>query len=114
MAGIKYFFKRLFRKDKTDQRVIVPIVNSKGRYVFYCPGCQVNHIFNTNPSNNLPVHQLKGSLIKPTVRASILSKGSIKNNIPFCHSFISKGKITFLKDCSHSLAGKTVALHPPH
>ncbi len=27
-----------------------------------------------------------------------------------CHSFIEKGKIRFLPDCTHSLAGQTVDL----
>lgn len=30
-----------------------------------------------------------------------------------CHSFIRAGQIQFLDDCSHSLAGQTVALQDP-
>jgi hypothetical protein len=29
-----------------------------------------------------------------------------------CHSFITDGKIEFLSDCTHSLAGQTVELKP--
>ncbi|TGV39244.1 ammonia monooxygenase, partial [bacterium M00.F.Ca.ET.168.01.1.1] len=28
-----------------------------------------------------------------------------------CHSFVTDGQIQFLSDCTHALAGQTVALH---
>ena len=63
---------------------------------------------------------------KPTVRASVLvqfrhpkghtdeNPAPIEYNGPYvdeiCHSFITDGKIQFLSDCTHDLAGKTVEL----
>lgn len=38
-------------------------------------------------------------------------RDSAGNPIPFvCHSFVTDGRIQFLSDCTHSLAGQTVDL----
>lgn len=88
-----------------------PIENSKGRFAFYCPGCSAYHIINT-AKGNLPRHTITGPLSKPTVRASVLSKGDTRIGKPHCHSFITRGRIEFLEDCTHNLAGQTVDLLP--
>jgi hypothetical protein len=114
---IKWLFKKLVlicqtlrRSENTQAKVILPINNSKGRFVFFCPGCGDNHVINTSAKNNLPVHKLTGTLSKPTIRASVLSKGNGMENKPHCHSFVTNGQIHYLKDCTHELAGKTVPL----
>jgi Family of unknown function (DUF6527) len=96
--------------DSPSAPVLLPIKNSPGRFVFFCPGCQTSHIINTNSRNGLPVHSLYGSPDKPTIKASVLSRGDKKMGKPHCHSFITRGRIKFLKDCTHKLAGKTVNL----
>lgn len=101
-----------FKYVASDKSVIYPIVNTSGKFVFYCPGCNNTHTININPANAWPCHTLTGSLEKPTVRASVYCRGNKKNNTPNCHSFITKGKISFLYDCTHDLAGKTVELKP--
>jgi hypothetical protein len=102
--------KKSKKNDPAKAPVLLPIKNSPGRFVFFCPGCRASHIINTNPHNGLPVHTILGSPDKPTIRASVLSKGDKKIGKPHCHSFISHGRIKFLKDCSHDLAGLTVLL----
>jgi hypothetical protein len=92
--------------------VLVPILNSPGKYVFFCPACQENHLIDTTETGFSNGHQLKGSLARPTISPSILSYGDKKTGKPRCHSFITKGKIKFMLDCTHSLAGKTIALKP--
>ena len=44
----------------------------------------------------------------PTVSPSLLVTNHKKNYR--CHSFIREGKIQFLNDCTHKLAGQTVDL----
>lgn len=51
-----------------------------------------------------------GSVDMPTVRPSVLSRGADVNGEHVCHSWINDGKVQFLGDCSHELAGKTVDL----
>lgn len=99
-------------KKTSNSNVILPISNSPGKYVFYCPGCKENHIINTDPKISFPYHTLRGGLTKPTIRASVLSKGDVSDGKPRCHSFVTKGKIHFLIDSTHKLAGKTVPLQP--
>lgn len=82
----------------------------KQSYRFVCPGCAqydepgstfiATHVFNSTWSYN-------GDGDSPTVSPSILVTGHDEKR---CHSFIEEGRIRFLSDCSHSLAGKTVQL----
>jgi hypothetical protein len=54
-----------------------------------------------------------GSLDKPTFTPSILVKANYTspNRLDdICHSFVTDGKIQFLGDCTHELAGQTVDL----
>jgi len=48
-----------------------------------------------------------GSVDKPTIKPSVLSNDGQGN---ICHSFINDGKIQFLEDSTHELAGKTLNL----
>ena len=55
-----------------------------------------------------------GSLTAPTFTPSInvWPEGRARWGYPRCHSFITDGRIQFLGDCEHELAGQTVALGP--
>ena len=68
---------------------------------FHCPGCKYDHSFDSRWSFN-------GDFEKPTFAPSLLVNGfdpKIR-----CHSFVCDGKIQFLSDCFHELAGQTVEL----
>lgn len=69
---------------------------------FYCPGCECSHGLNTN-QNRRPAWIVTFFDGKPTVSPSILVRHK-----ETCHLFIKDGKIEFLSDCTHKLAGKTV------
>ena len=121
MGFVKSFLMTIFktinrRKPRKNSPVglpvILPISNSQGKFVYYCPGCQANHVINTKAWNKLPVHTISGSPQKPTIRASVLSKGSQGKGKPNCHSYVTDGKITFLSDCTHALVGQTVPMIP--
>lgn len=99
-----------------------------GRLIFYCQGCQMLHGVNDRWIFN-------GSFENPTFSPSILVNGTKmtekglteynewceagypnRNGEPFdnmktiCHSFVRNGKIQYLNDCTHKLAGKTIDL----
>lgn len=97
-----------------------------GHVVFWCPGCNCAHGPNSSWNFN-------GDLERPTFRPSILvssghyspgrSNGSCwctynaehpDEPAPFkctvCHSFVTDGKIQFLSDSTHALAGQIVDL----
>lgn len=97
----------------------------KGGWLFYCPGCGGSHA----PADTW---SFNGDLEKPTFSPSILVKwfkcdnpddlfgtdgkvkigqdGRVAGKDIVCHSFITDGKINFLSDCTHHLAGKIVDL----
>jgi len=108
-------------------------------WMVFCPACKSGHLFNTVPGDNSvggkkPVWTfVNNDPERPTFRASYLvksghhAKGHKKGDscwctfekehgkkAPFecriCHSFVTDGKIKFLKDCTHSLAGQEVDL----
>ncbi len=92
------FHYMLFSKEPVDIR-----------YVFQCPGCRCSHYVRV--SGGPPIWQFNGDVDKPTVSPSILVghvNASGKDTI--CHSFVRDGRIEFLSDCNHELAGQTVDL----
>ena len=82
---------------------------------FNCPGCGCAHAVQ-HGSDTGPNWGWNKSLTKPTLTPSVLVSYSGadagKNGAPpaTCHSFIVNGKIEFLGDCTHALAGQTVDL----
>jgi hypothetical protein len=72
---------------------------------FKCPGCKINHPFNVG-GNKGPQWTWNGSMELPTFSPSLLVHGSVPERR--CHSFVKDGKIQFLSDCYHKLAGQTV------
>lgn len=104
---------------------------TEDRLAFRCPGCNDTHTLSYR------IWTFNGDLEKPTFRPSVLEttgchvaghnpgdtcwctynaeqreKG--EPEAPFrcgrCHSFVTDGRIQFLGDCTHALAGQTVDL----
>jgi hypothetical protein len=49
----------------------------------------------------------------PTFTPSVLvNAGRFHPGKPICHTFVTDGKIQFLGDCTHALAGQTVDMPP--
>lgn len=103
---------------------------------FYCPGCKTNHHIQ-HGSDRGPNWGWNGSLERPTFTPSVLvtkteftEKGRAdyeawheagcppRHGVAFerrevvCHSFVTDGRIQYLGDCTHHLAGQTVDLPP--
>ncbi len=78
--------------------------NANGRkiFTFHCPGCGFSHGFDDTWS-------ITGELDYPTVHPSLLSWQPGDNSYR-CHLFIKAGKLEYLSDCSHQLAGQTVMM----
>lgn len=102
---------------------------TQNRLHFWCPGCDEAHgIRYASGGGDAPVWEWNGNLDLPTISPSILVRGNqwpkskfpeyYKNNhssvptggMTVCHSFVTDGRIQFLGDCTHALAGQTVDL----
>lgn len=75
-------------------------------YAFHCPGCKYSHPFEINAPNGAG-WTWNGSLDKPTFTPSLLCNAGSDQ---VCHSFVTDGRIQFLSDCFHELAGQTVEI----
>lgn len=91
------------------------ITNSDGGhygYAFWCPGCKDTHAIPTVPHPK--GWTFNGNEERPTFGPSILvhevkrQDGTVFS--PRCHSFVEDGRIRYLGDCGHALAGQTVDL----
>jgi len=94
-----------------------------------CPGCGHKHVLRVSGEQR-PQWGWNGSLERPTFTPSIHMKtGHYCSGEPqpphcwlcntrepddlacmVCHSFVTDGRIQFLADCTHALAGQTVDL----
>ena len=72
-------------------------------WVFFCPACDSLHQCDSRWTFN-------GNVNAPTFRASILVHPEPSIGRPLCHSFVTDGRIEYLSDCTHAMAGKTVDL----
>lgn len=78
-------------------------------WAFHCPGCGYDHAFTVGePLGDRPRWTFNGSEEAPTFQPSLLCNKDMPENR--CHSFVRDGKIQFLADCWHKLAGQTVDL----
>jgi hypothetical protein len=73
-------------------------------YLYHCPGCEYDHAVRVKGKH--PVWGWNGSVDAPTFTPSILTNAHRPELR--CHCFVRNGKIQFLTDCHHKLAGKTV------
>jgi hypothetical protein len=92
---------------------------------FWCPACDEYHAVKVNNPNDYS-WGWNGSEESPTITPSILVRGTkpitddeaerimrgehIEPMPTVCHSFVADGKIQYLSDCSHFMAGETVEL----
>lgn len=74
-------------------------------YSFWFPGCEQHHLFTVRQSGR-PSWTFDGDMERPTFSPSLL----YPDKTPRCHLFLRGGRIEFLSDCGHALAGKTVDL----
>lgn len=103
-------------------------------YLFWCPGCEQEHGIRTaertallkktlnKDSDNYkwlekhgwPTWTYNGNGMNPTVTPSIHIQVEPKEGPKFtvCHLFVENGKIRFLNDCRHKLAGQVVPMEP--
>ena len=79
---------------------------------WHCPGCEGGHavpVHGFYPAEPTRGWGWNGSLDSPTLTPSVLvNVGGSNPTQPICHTFIRDGKIQFLGDCTHKLAGQTV------
>lgn len=86
---------------------------------FRCPGCDDWHVVNVD-SPDRPRWTWNGSAERPTFQPSVLVRtgAAVDPSIVWeegdpplvCHSFVTDGRIQFLSDCTHALAGQAVDL----
>ena len=98
-----------------------------GRVAFHCPGCGERHQVTVYAASSGPAWGYNGNPDAPTFTPSVLVTGPArwptdeeherimageKIDLPQmrCHSFVTDGRIQFLGDCTHALAGQTVDL----
>ena len=94
--------------------------------LFHCPGCNMAHQVKHGEGHG-PRWTWNGDMDKPTFTPSInvrfehwvppFRPGTAKPENQtlvkdVCHSFVTDGRIQFLADCTHALAGQTVDLPP--
>lgn len=85
-------------------------------YSFYCPGCEHRHVYSVSDDNS--GWNFNGNMERPSFIPSLLNTVKDKNEQTGaydvetfrCHLFVTDGKIRFLGDCTHKLAGQTVEL----
>jgi hypothetical protein len=95
--------------------VNVAKLSDDSRLRWWCPGCESNHVVPVMPGEPSGWF-FDGDLEAPTVNPSVLvyahPRMPPEKNQPRCHSFVRAGRIEFLTDCEHSLAGQTVPMGP--
>lgn len=86
-----------------------------GRVMFWCPGCDGAHQvsvgegggprwgYNDNP---------EAPTFTPSINVTYNGPDAGVDGAPpaVCHSFVTDGRIQFLADCTHALAGQTVEI----
>lgn len=93
--------------------------DDNGQILFKCPGCRHLHACDSR-------WNFSGDFARPTLSPSVLIRvghhvtGQTKAECNacnegltacgICHSFVRDGRIEFLSDCTHALAGQTVDL----
>lgn len=76
-----------------------------GGWMIECPACGDGHLFDARWTFN-------GDLDRPTFTPSMLvHEHPYGDGVrPRCHSFVTDGRIQFLSDSGHAMAGQTVEL----
>jgi len=76
------------------------------QYEYMCLGCGYTHVFGLKGEGGH--HQFNMDLENPSVSPSLLQNFGGASKL--CHSFITDGRIQYLSDCQHELAGKVIEL----
>lgn len=100
-------------------------LHDHGQVIFDCPGCGFGHMIRVGDGEG-PRWSWNGSMDAPTFSPSVLLRGveqlteeevqiveaggKVTPRPLVCHSFVTEGKIRFLEDSTHKLAGQTVDL----
>jgi hypothetical protein len=78
-------------------------------YLFWCPGCKETHPYTTaTQTGGKPSWGFNGNMEKPSFTPSLLcwpSRTELR-----CHLYVTDGRIQYLGDCHHALAGQTIDL----
>jgi hypothetical protein len=74
--------------------------------MFWCPGCENAHGIRVGHDG----WTCDDDVDRPTITPSVLVLPSGNGYIRACHSFVTDGRIEFLTDSDHQLAGQTVDL----
>lgn len=74
-----------------------------GKTMFWCKGCDCFHWVNDS-------WQITGDSNNPTFEPSVLVNGFRRDGQIRCHSFVRNGRIEYLSDSEHALAGQTIDL----
>lgn len=88
------------------ERERVLAANATWAFWFFCPGCEGAHFY------QVPQWSFNGDFAKPTFTPSLLLHAH-EGGQPRCHLFLTDGRLQFLGDCTHKLAGQTVDLPEP-
>lgn len=89
--------------------------------LFNCPGCKIWHQIKHGAGNG-PRWGWNGDAERPTFTPSVLVTWNEPSDVEEefddpskdrearCHTFVTDGRIQFLSDCTHALAGQTMEL----
>lgn len=84
-------------------RILTDQHDRPNQYIF-CPACKTIHSFDDRWTFN-------NNFDKPTFKPSMLVKTPQQGKRDrVCHSFVTDGKIQYLGDCTHDMAGQTIDL----
>ncbi|MEW6304699.1 MAG: DUF6527 family protein [Verrucomicrobiota bacterium] len=85
-------------------------------FLFFCPGCRCAHgVWVEEPNAHTGAQWTwNGSMERPTFQPSILIEYSPAppDRPERCHLYVTDGRIQYLPDCTHALAGQTIPLPP--
>lgn len=85
-------------------------IGADGSIFFYCQACKQVHGIKTGQGAG-PRWGWNGDHEKPTFTPSVLvNQGMANPEVPLCHSFVTDGRIQYLSDCTHEMAGQAVEL----
>lgn len=93
------------------------IIDNQDRLVFHCPACRSRKYLPQFDWITGRGWKWNSDNVAPTLSPSILQsagpypEGHPKaGTISVCHSYVRDGRIEYLSDCTHDLAGQTVEL----
>jgi len=92
---------------KTISRVLGEAVD--GSIWFFCDGCDMPHSLNVGEGSG-PRWGYNGNPEAPTFTPSVFARWNEGPVERVCHSFVTDGRIQYLGDCAHAMAGQTVDL----